>query len=80
MNLKSLNKCCHFSGVDSLILCMVSSNPPHYVCNICIKVLNTIYFLVGKAVPRTLCHGEGQKQRQDKKIYCKETNSKKRAR
>lgn len=26
---------------------------------------------------RTLCHGEGQKQSQDKKIYCKEANSKK---
>lgn len=35
-----------------------------------------IYFLIGKAVSRTLCHGEGQKQRQDKSIYCKE-NSKK---
>lgn len=26
---------------------------------------------------RTLCHGEGQRQKQDKKIYSKETNSKK---
>lgn len=32
---------------------------------------------IGKAVSRSLCHGEGQRQRQDKKIYSKETNSKK---